>query len=206
MWKEPIMKSIQRKFAASWRAMAVAVSAVALVGVTYNFSAVGEEGESSAPGKIEMVSKNKIATAHCIFHDWKFTDVHIDRENVGESYVNIEVDIHSFDSKIQKRNEHLMEEEFFHVEKFSTATIKIHDVSAAEGEGNYHGKIDLNIRGVEKTMDLDFTLTDTDPMLVSGEVVILRTDFGIGKPYKKLNPMSIEDEVPLTFSATLPAG
>lgn len=200
------MKSIRRKFAASGRAMAVAVAAVALIGIAYNHSAVGEEGESSAPGKIEMVSKNKIATAHCIFDDWKFTDVHIDREGIGESYVNIEVNIQSFDSKIEKRNHHLMEEEFFHVEKYPTATIKIHDVSATEGEGNYHGKIDLNIRGVEKTLDLDFNLTDTNPMQVSGEVVILRTDFGIGEPYKRLNPMSIEDEVPLTFSATLPAG
>lgn len=162
------------------------------------------EAASPPPGEIRFVAKNKVATANTIFRSWKFTKVEIDAEHPEKSVIEIEVDISSVDTGIKKRDNHLLEEEFFHAEKYPTATLRIYDASPTDEANGYAGKLDMEIRGVKKTFDLNFSVTGEDAKDVSGTITVKRTDFGVGKPFKSLNPMSIEDEIPITFTARLP--
>jgi polyisoprenoid-binding protein YceI len=161
--------------------------------------------ESSPPGEIRFVGKNRIATAKSVFHEWKIASLELNRENLAESTIEIEVDVASLDTGIARRDEHLRTPDFFDVEKFPTAKIRVYDVRPDEtGEaGTHRAKLDLTIRDVTQTREIDFLVLDEETMKVSGEITILRTDFGVGEAHKSLNPMSVEDEVMVSFEATL---
>ncbi len=159
------------------------------------------------PGEIRFVGKNKVAKAKSVFHQWKITKAEIDPANIGEGVVEIEIDIASLDTGIGKRDEHLRHGDFFDIETYPTATVRFHDASPLEGQPEsgqwYTTKMDLTIRGITKTQDVKFQLLDPETFQVQGEFTILRTDFGVGEAYSKLNPLSIEDEVQLSFDATI---
>ncbi len=162
------------------------------------------DSEMPPPGEIRFVAKNKVATANTIFRSWKFTKVEVDAEHPEKSVIELEVDIGSVDTGIKKRDNHLLEEEFFHTEKYPTAALRIYDASPTDEANTYAGKMDMEIRGVKKTFDLKFSVAGEDSKDVSGKITLKRTDFGVGEPFKSLNPMSIEDEIPVTFTAHLP--
>lgn len=184
----------------------VAIS-VAALGV---MSLSGVSAEESPPGSINFVGKNMVATANGTFHDWKFTKVSVDWDNPGESVVELEVDVASIDTGIEKRDDHLRTADFFNVAEYPAATLKVYEMAAAgtsdDGNPQYSAKLDWTMHGVEKTYeDFTFEVTGQDPVTVSGTFTINRMDFEIGEPHKTLNPMSIKEEIPITFEATLPA-
>ena len=168
-----------------------------------------DESESTAPGKITFVGKNKVATANGVFHQWKFTTARFDPENLDESLIEIEVDIASLDTKWARRDNHLREEEFFHTEVFPVSILKIDKFAEAgkneEGMRVYSGTLVFTLRGVEKTYDnFTFSISNERPIHVSGTFQVLRTDFKIGEPYNGINPLSIKDEIRIAFDVTLP--
>ena len=163
------------------------------------------DAADEAPGKITFVGKNKMATANGIFHEWHFTKVVLGSGDVPVNEVAIEVDVASLDTKIKKRDNHLRTADFFDVENFPTATLRIYDISKTGGK-EFSAKLDFEMHGVQKTYDdFAFTITGRSPLQVEGEFSINRMDFNIGEPHKKLNPMSVGEEIPIAFSATLPA-
>lgn len=171
---------------------------------------VEEAAESAPPGEIRFVGKNRVATANSVFHRWKVTKAEIDPENIGAGEVVIEIDVASLDTGIPRRDDHLRTPDFFDVETWPTATVRLYNAKPAEGEGArsglYTAKMDLTIRDIQKTRDVEFELLDPQTFHVRGAFTILRTDFGVGEPYKRLNPLSVQDEVKLSFEATLLGG
>lgn len=190
--------------------MALAALVLAVTPASPLFSqdaAPADAFQPAPPGEIKFVGKNRVATANSVFHQWKVTKAEIDPENLAEGVVEIEIDIASLDTGIPKRDDHLRHADFFEVEKYPTATVRFYDAQPKEGAGNlYTAKMDLKIRDVEKTQDVEFELVAPETFTVKGAFIVLRTDFGVGEPYKKLNPLSIEDEVKLSFEATLLGG
>ena len=167
------------------------------------------ESESIAPGKITFVGKNKVATANGIFHKWKFTTARFDPENLDESLIEIEVDIASIDTKWARRDNHLREEEFFYIDAFPTAMLKIDKFAEAgkneKGMSVYRATLVFTLRGIQKTYDdFMFSITDERPIHVTGTFQVLRTDFKVGNPYNGINPLSIKDEISIAFDVTLP--
>lgn len=164
-----------------------------------------EAAQPAPPGEIRFLGKNKIARADSVFHQWRIASLTLNRDNLTESSLEIEVDVASLDTGIVKRDDHLRSADFFDVATYPTATIRVYDVHAKEGaEANrYVGKLDLTIRDVTKTREIEFDVIDPETMKVGGELTVLRTDFGVGEPHKSLNPMSVEDEVHISFEATL---
>jgi len=160
------------------------------------------------PGHITFVGKNTVMTADGTFKQWRVTKAEIDNTHSEKSVIELEIDVASIDTKIAKRDEHLRSPDFFDTEKFPKATVKIYNAKLkADAKGPhpiYTCKMDFSIHGAKKTFDTAFELLSTDPIKVRGKIAMKRTDFGIGEPYQKLNPMSIEEEIPLKFEATLP--
>lgn len=165
----------------------------------------GKEKETPPPpGKIGFYAENSVAKANGTFHKWSFGQAKFDPDNLKDSMVTVVVDVSSIDTGIEKRDNHLRNEDFFHVEKFPTATLKIYEFKATKKVDEYTAKIDFFMHGEQKTYDdFAFKVIGQDPIKVEGKFTFNRMDFKVGAP-KSINPMSITEEIPITFSATLP--
>lgn len=164
------------------------------------FGIAATSGERAATSKINFVAKNAIATANGEFHKFQITDRHIALDALGESFVVVEVDVASVDTDNKDRDDHLRTADFFEVERWPLAKVRVHSAERIEGM-RYRAKFDVSIRDAQKTLDGEFEIVSEDPLSVKGSLVIDRMDFGIGTP-KTWNPMSITNEVPVTFEAS----
>lgn len=159
------------------------------------------------PGSIHFVGKNAIATANGTFHTWKITGSQLDLSNLEASFVEVEVDIASIDTANTDRDEHLRTSDFFEVAKFPTARARLHSAAATgedlSGRATYSVRIDLTIRDATHTVPGTFTVVAEAPLRVEGQLTINRMKWGVGDPEQRFNPMSIGNEIPISFEATL---
>jgi polyisoprenoid-binding protein YceI len=178
--------------------------AAALAGCQATYAPQPAEGVRSAPGTLEFVGRNRLATARGTFHRWSFRRIELDREHPERGVVELEVDVASIDTGIERRDEHLRSADFFDVEKFPTATIRVEN-AVADGTGEagrprFRARFVVRIRDVEKPIDGHFEVVSESPPAVEGDVVLNRTDFGVGPAYRWWNPASIRNEIPIHFA------
>jgi polyisoprenoid-binding protein YceI len=166
-------------------------------------------GEGAPPGSITFEGKNVISTAHGTFKSWRIARAEIDPAQPKSGVVEVEVDVASLDTGIERRDNHLRTADFFDVEKFPKATVRVHgadpDGTSERGNPRYRAQFDLDIHGVKKTLDGEFEVVQTSPPLVEGGLTLNRVEFGVGEPYTWWIPGSIEEQVPVHFRAELPA-
>src|SRR5204862_1471315 len=83
--------------------------------------------------------------------------IEIDRERPENSLVTAQIDVHSIDTRIKKRDDHLRSTEFFNVEKFPQITFKSRSVKRT---GPQSGDIlgDLTMHGVTRPITLHVKL------------------------------------------------
>ena len=164
----------------------------------------GNEGGpplQTSSGRIEFVGKNTFSTAEGVFHQWKIA---ADRATIGEpdmGEVVIEVSVASLDTDNQRRDDHLRSADFFEVERWPTARVRVQNASQTT-PGRYQADFEVQIRDKIKTIRGEFEVIDRSALTVRGTLTIDRTDFGIGDP-KNWNPMSIGNEIPVTFEVSL---
>jgi polyisoprenoid-binding protein YceI len=115
--------------------------------------------------------------------------------------VVIEVSVASLDTDNQRRDDHLRSADFFEVERWPTARVRVHNISQTT-PGRYQADFEVQIRDKIKTIRGEFEVIDRSTLTVHGTLTIDRTDFGIGDP-KNWNPMSIGNEIPITFEVSL---
>ena len=167
-------------------------------------------GAESTPGSIRFVGKNLVATANGVFHTWRFTSSEIDFDRLGESEVVVEVDLASVDTESRRRDDHLRTADFFDVETYPTATVRVHgarqDGTDADGNPRYRADFEIDLHGVKKTIEGEFEISSQEPRTVTGRLTMDRRDFGVGKPHSRWNPMSIGNVIPVEFSASLAGG
>jgi polyisoprenoid-binding protein YceI len=165
-------------------------------------------GEPSPPGSITFEAKNVFSTAHGSFRNWRVVRAQIDPAAPKQGAVEVEVDVASLETGIERRDNHLRTADFFDVERFPTAHVRVHDAEpngkSERGNPRYRAKFDFDIHGVKKTLDGDFEVTQASPPTVEGGLTLNRVDFRIGEPYSWYIPGSIAEEVPVHFRATLP--
>lgn len=158
------------------------------------------------PGSITFEGRNVMSTAHGSFRTWRIARAEIDPAQPRRGVVEVEVEVASLETGIERRDNHLRSADFFDVEKFPIAHVRVHDAepSGKSGRGNprYRAKFDLKIRDREKTLDGEFELVQTSPPTVEGGLTLNRVDFGIGEPYTWWIPGSIEEQIPIRFRAT----
>lgn len=168
----------------------------------------GDAGEA-APGSITFSARNMVLTAEGSFRGWHFVRVAGDREHPEDGVVEVEVDVASIDTGNEGRDDHLRRDDFFDVERFPTAHVKLYGATAsgesADGNPRYGVSLDVRIRDVEKTVRGEFEVVSMTPPTVEGTVVLNRVDFGVGGAYRGWNPLSVREDVQVRFRAVLPA-
>ena len=182
------------------RSLAIAVALALAVGA----AASGD----APPGSIEFQAENTFSTARGRFAKWRVVRAEIDPAAPRAGVVEVEVEVASLDTGIARRDDHLRTADFFDVAKFPTAHVRVRDAEpngkSERGNPRYRAKFDLEIHGVKKTLDGEFEVTQASPPAVEGSLTLNRVDFGIGEAYTWWIPGSIEEQVPVTFRATLP--
>jgi polyisoprenoid-binding protein YceI len=167
----------------------------------------GSRADEDAPRDAILFSaRNLIVTAHGEFHRWRVRRASIDEDHPERSVVEVEVDLASVDTGIERRDEHLRTADFFDVERFPMALVTMEGFRLAEGEGADRVAVDvtLDLHGVKRRFPMEFTIADRETRRISGEVTLRRTDFGIGGPVHRWNPLSVRDEVHVHVDATVP--
>lgn len=156
---------------------------------------------------IRFTAGNLFDTAEGTFDTWRVTEANIDLADPGASSVTVEVDLTSVDTGIEDRDEHLRTADFFYVEMFPVATVRVHGAEPIDmresARSRYRAQFDIDLHGERKTVPGEFTVLGTDPLVVEGELTLNRLDFGVGEPHSFWNPFSITDEVPVTFRAEI---
>jgi len=182
------------------------VVGLALIWLAGAHPLLAEEGkgvEASPPGRIEFVGRNAVATANGVFHTWRIVESRIDLVNLAESWALVEVDLASVDTGNERRDAHLRDPDFFEVETFPAARIRVHSARpAGESEAGHPlflARFDIDLHGVKKTLDGELELVASDPLAFEGWLVIDRMDFGVGSPHRRWNPLSIREEIPVRF-------
>jgi polyisoprenoid-binding protein YceI len=159
--------------------------------------------DPGAPGEITFVGKNAFATANGTFHVWRIVDRSIDLDDPGASWAAVEIDLASVDTGIERRDDHLRDPDFFEVETWPLARVRAHSLASAdvdeEGRPRFAARFDVDLHGVEKTLDGEVVLVGRDPVTFEGSLVVDRTAFGVGPPPSRWNPMSIDAEIPVRF-------
>jgi polyisoprenoid-binding protein YceI len=128
-----------------------ALSSAALANETYEF----DQSQSTIGFKVHQF----LGTTNGRFT--KFSgEIDIDREHPEKSSVSAKIDVHSIDTRIQKRDDHLRSAEFFNVAKFPEITFKSRSVTRT---GPQSGDIlgDLTMHGVTKPITLHVKLLNS---------------------------------------------
>jgi polyisoprenoid-binding protein YceI len=134
------------------------------------FSAPAETYKiDSAHSQIAFSLHQFVSSVRGEFHRFSGT-IEVDRDHPERSSVTARISVGSIDTKIQKRDHHLLSPEFFDAAKFPEITFKSRSVKRiGENSGDIIG--DCNMHGVTKPMTLHVKLA-TPP---SGEAVPERT-------------------------------
>ena len=134
------------------------------------FSAPAETYKiDSAHSQIAFSLHQFVSSVRGDFHRFSGT-IEVDRDHPGRSSVTARISVGSIDTKIQKRDHHLLSAEFFDAAKFPEITFKSRSVKrTGESSGNIIG--DFTMHGVTKPMTLHVKLS-TPP---SGESLPERT-------------------------------
>ncbi len=165
------------------------------------------DAAAGAKGRIGFVGRNIFGRAPGTFSEWRVESAVVDLERPAASEVRIEVDLASVDTGNADRDEHLRTADFFDVETHPVARVRGHSARpldpSASGHPRHAVQFDVDLHGVQKSIEGEVEVVDTDPVVVEGGFLIRRTEFGIGSPPSRWNPMSIDDEVPVRFRIEL---
>ncbi len=108
-------------------------------------------------------------------------DIYFDPDNLAESAVVIRVPIAEIDAKDNDRNATLPGKAWFSVKQFPEGVYKANKFSKT-GEGQYIAEGTLSLKGIDKPLNLPFSLMiEQGQAIMTSQVVLDRTDWGIGE-------------------------
>lgn len=109
-----------------------------------------------------------------------------DAANAAASKLAIEIDVGSIFTAEKKRDDHLKSPDFFNAKQFPTITFASTAVKAGNKSGSYLVTGDLTIRGIKKSITVEFTKTGEgkDPwggerIGFEGQFTVNRLDYGV---------------------------
>ena len=165
-------------------------------------AALASIAEGDAPGTLEFKANNKIYNAHGKFERWEITNVDLPDGDLEKGSVEFVVDLASVWENASALADHLRTADFFDVEKFGQATVKVHSAEKT-GDNTYSAIATVDFHGHTNDVPAEFTVVGTDPLEIEGTATLDRTAFGIGGPYDPSNERSIVDGVAIMINATL---
>ncbi|MBI1391754.1 MAG: polyisoprenoid-binding protein [Alphaproteobacteria bacterium] len=137
------------------------------------------------------------------FETWT-ADIAFDPTDLAASRIAASISLESAATGDKQRDKALPGSDWFNVKKTPTATFTSTEIVAdPDGEG-YLAKGVLDLRGVEKPLDLHFDVTiDGDAATARGEAIIVRTEHGVGQgEFASGKWVSVDVKVTVDISAT----
>lgn len=153
--------------------------------------------------RLRFVAQSGVATAKGRFARWRVVDANVDEARLDESFVEIEIDVTSIESGISGRDDHLRDPDFFEVERWPTAHVRVHGVRPSGEPERYDAKFEVRIRDERHTLDGSFDVVSRHPLVVAGEITIDRVRFGVGEAPSAWNPLDVNTDVVVSFRAAL---
>ena len=159
------------------------------------------------PGTLEFIGKNAIMKAKGTFHEWRVVERSVDMDAIGDAFVVVEVQLASVDTGTERRDDHLRDPDFFEVDTYPVAMVRVHSPRPIEEETSeqprFAVRFDVNLHGVDKTLDGEIVLVDTDPLVFEGSLTIDRMEFGVGPKPGFWHPLVPKAEIPVSFHVEL---
>ena len=193
----------------SWRPVTV-VCVGLLLGLLVAGGSGAEAGSdrgSGPPGTLEFEGRNLFGKAEGTFHKWRVVESAVEADALASSFALIEVDLASVDTGIKGRDDHLRDPDFFEVETYPFARVRVHSPAATglneAAQPTFRAQFDIDLHGVQKTLEGQIVQVSESPLAFEGSLVLNRTDFGVGAPGSRWNPMSIKVEIPIEFRIEL---
>ncbi|MFH5882746.1 YceI family protein [Halalkalibaculum sp. DA3122] len=86
------------------------------------------------------------------------SDINFDPDNLGESSVDVEIQVSSIDTDNQKRDGHLQSGDFFNAAEYPTITFSSNEIVKKSGQNEFAAIGTLTIKDVSRKIELPFTL------------------------------------------------
>jgi len=123
--------------------------------------------------------------------------VAFDPEHPETAKIEATVDVQSISTGIALRDKHLKKEEFFHVEKFPSISLKL--IRLEKDGAQWKGTFELTLKGTKKTILLPLTVAiNGTKATVTTHFTINRLDYKVGE-----NSWTMGDDVTIDLTATL---
>jgi polyisoprenoid-binding protein YceI len=148
------------------------IASIALLSA--HFSSAQQTIDAAASKVKFEISNWSISTVEGTFGGMTGT-VNINSEDLGNSKIDVCIDAKTVNTENEKRDEHLREEDFFHVEKFPT--ICFTSTSITTSPEGYIAKGTLTMHGESKEITIPLTYSNNT---YNGKLTIDRTEFGVG--------------------------
>lgn len=138
------------------------------------------------------------------FQKFRVVKADFDPKKIEGGTATIEIDLASFDTHSDQRNNHLKSESYLDVGKFATATIDITNVKQKAGT-TYSADANVSAHGQTKTYPVTFDVLETkdDSIRIKGEHTFPRLDFGVGTDPAQNPDESVAPEVTIEMVLTL---
>lgn len=204
-----ISHTLSRKPMKNKLAFASSCFLLALVPATVPVAHSATENYAIDPAHSTVSFKVKhlmISTVTGSFSDFEGTGT-FDPDNPAAASIEVTVQAASINTNNKKRDGHLRDEDFFHVEKFPTLSFKSTEIKK-NAEGTYDITGDFTLRGVTKPISFTAAITDQIDGMKEGEkrrggeatFRIKRSDFGMNH---MVGPIGDDIDVTLAFSGVL---
>jgi len=157
------------------------------------------------PGTIAFLATMKtLGESGGEFRRWRITRAVIDEAHPERSEVDVEVDLASVDTGIEERDIHLRGEKFFDVDRYPVAKATLRN-ARIEDASHFTVDVTLDLHGTTRTFPMRFAIADRDARKITSQIVIRRTDYGVGPEMGWWNPMNIKEDVSVSVAAVVPA-
>lgn len=139
-------------------------------------------------------------TVDVVFKGIKVVKASFDPAKVEGGTAELEVDLNTLSSGVEKRDVHLKSADYLNVQASPTANVKIENVKKT-AENVYSADATIKAHGVEKKYPVTFNVTETMPdgIRIKGELAFSRNDFKVGKA----DGDSVKPELKATLQLTL---
>lgn len=97
----------------------------------------------------------------------------------GEKFIDVCLEVSTIDTENDERDEHLKDEDFFHVSKFPRICFKAHSLKEQK-DGSYKATGILSMHGVDKEITVPLTI---ESGVLASTFEVDRTDFQLGSEY-----------------------
>ncbi len=156
----------------------------------------GNEQYDNVPGVIQVIAhagNDRTFT----FEKWKISKLQWEVGKYEDINIEILIDAKSLSNSWKDLEKNIRKKkDYFYVKKFPTIVAKINGAEKV-GESKYRSEMELELKGVKRSVPIEFEIDDQNFLKVSGDGTLNRRDF-------KFNGDGPEDEVDLKFQISLP--